>query len=150
MMERVDATHLGELGVEEAFGVCALGGGSILDGVYLVLVPEQQNLLPVLHDHAPLPARQRRQGHHGHPRRTPGLRRRGRLRPRNLGGAAGEPGGSSMRRRRAEGDDERVVAGTCGGAAVEESGRGGDGSGSDGRHGECNAGRRRSRDWGLE
>ncbi|KAF0913677.1 hypothetical protein E2562_023774 [Oryza meyeriana var. granulata] len=40
--------HLGELGVEVALGVGALGGGAVLDGVHLVLVPQQQDLLSII------------------------------------------------------------------------------------------------------
>lgn len=133
---RKEEEDLGELGVEEALGVGALGGGSILDGVHLLLVPQQQDLLPVLHDHPPLPTRQRRQRHHRHPVPIPARlpRRRRRLRPRHL--------------RRAATDDPLVVPqGGCGcgargrrggrgdAAAVEEGGGGcGCGGGGDGRH----------------
>jgi len=147
-------THLRELGVEEALSVGALRWRSVLDGEDLVLVPEQQDLLPVLHDHAALPAGQRGERHHRHPRRAPASsralrRRRGRLGPGHLGGAAGEPGAGAgvagVPRRGAE----RGARAVGGASAVEEGGGGRAGGGcGNGRHRDGRGvGTRRAR-WG--
>lgn len=63
----VEEGHLAKLRIEKALRVGTLSRGAVLNGEDLILVPKQQDGLPVLNDHPAFPSGQRGQRHHRNP-----------------------------------------------------------------------------------